>query len=42
MAEPIKSQPSRGTGFRPTGMLVALVVSLLLLVLFHFMVDPHF
>ncbi|WP_264481371.1 hypothetical protein [Acidisoma cellulosilyticum] len=42
MAEPMKSQPARGSAFRPAGMIVALVVSLLLLVLFHFMVDPHF
>lgn len=42
MAQPLKSPSARGSAFRPTGILVALGVSLLLLVLFHFLVGAHF
>ena len=35
MAEPVKPVSAQGSGSRPSGMLVALGVSLALLVIFH-------
>jgi hypothetical protein len=41
MAEPMKSLPARQSGFRLSGILVALGVSFALLLIFHFLTHPH-